>query len=158
MTGGPEPISDVDRAALERKLTELRADRAQVAATLSGGEEPGDRADQADELQRADRLARLDDQITEITGRLREADLAGPPKTDTIGVGSTVTVRFADGTEDTVEVGELAEALNTSLVTSDSPLGQALLGRRAGDTVDYQAPDGPTTAHVVSVGGAGGKS
>lgn len=49
-------------------------------------------------------------------------------------------VRFADGTESTVQLGELATALDRTLVTADSPLGRALLGRRAGDTVAYETP------------------
>ncbi|AUY47709.1 GreA/GreB family elongation factor [Streptomyces sp. CB01881] len=152
MTGQAQPISAVAREALERERAGLRTDREKVAATLRGGEEVGDRADQADELQRATEVDRLDARIAEIDGRLRQAAVAGPPGTDAIGVGSTVRVRFADGTETTVQVGELAEALDRTLVTTDSPLGRALLGRRVGETVGYEAPTGPTTAVVLSLG------
>ncbi|WP_406209670.1 GreA/GreB family elongation factor [Kitasatospora sp. NBC_01560] len=152
MTGGPEPISAVAREAFERELAQLRTDRAAVAATLRGGKEVGDQADQADELQRASELDRLDRRITGIEGRLREAAVAEPPGTDTVGVGSTVKVRFADGTESTVQLGELATALDRTLVTADSPLGRALLGRRAGDTVAYETPQGPTRTVVLAIG------
>ncbi|TXS20228.1 nucleoside diphosphate kinase regulator, partial [Streptomyces sp. ms191] len=114
----------------------------------------GDRADQADELQRATELDRLDRRISEIQGRLSEGAVAGPPRTDAIGVGSTATVRFEDGTESTVQIGEVAEALDRTLVTAHSPLGRALLGHRAGDTVSYRTPEGPASAVVVSLGGA----
>lgn len=79
MTGGPEPISDVAREALERELADLRAERETVAATLRGGERVGDRADEADELQRGTELDRLDTRIAEVDGRLREAAVAAPP-------------------------------------------------------------------------------
>ncbi|MFF2659799.1 GreA/GreB family elongation factor [Kitasatospora sp. NPDC058032] len=152
MTGAPEPISDAGRTALERELAELRTERAAVAATLSGDDQPGDPADQADELQRADQLDRLDDRITGIEGRLREAAAAGAPSTECVGVGSTVTLRFADADEMTVRIGELAEELDPELVTADSPLGRVLLGRHAGETVEYEAPGGRTTALVLSIG------
>ncbi|MFF1846797.1 GreA/GreB family elongation factor [Streptomyces sp. NPDC058217] len=152
MTGGPEPISDVAREALERELAELRAERETVAATLRGGERVGDRADEADELQRGTELDRLDTRIAEVNGRLREASVAGPPRTDRVGVGSTVTVRFADATEATVQIGEVAEVLDRTLVTADSPLGRALLGCRAGDTISYETPEGLSTAVVLSLG------
>ncbi|MET8701463.1 GreA/GreB family elongation factor [Kitasatospora sp. NPDC004723] len=152
MTGAPEPISDAGRTALERELAELRTERAAVAATLSGDDQPGDPADQADELQRADQLDRLDDRITGIEGRLREAAAAGAPSTECVGVGSTVTLRFADADEMTVRIGELAEELDPELVTADSPLGLVLLGRHAGETVEYEAPGGRTTALVLSIG------
>ncbi|MGW8767329.1 GreA/GreB family elongation factor [Streptomyces sp. NPDC055815] len=154
MTGGPEPLSAVAREALERELADLRTEREAVAVTLrgGGGDEVGDRADQADELQRADELDRLATRIDEIEGRLKEGSVAGAPSTDAVGVGSSVTVRFADGSESTVQIGELANALDATLVTADSPLGKALLGHRAGDTVTYDTPEGRTTAVVVSLG------
>ncbi|MFF7438894.1 GreA/GreB family elongation factor [Streptomyces sp. NPDC008122] len=154
MTGGPEPISTAGREELERELAGLRVEREAVAATLrdGGGDEVGDRADEADELQRGDDLDRLDTRITEIEGRLKEASVAGVPSTDAVGVGSSVTVRFEDGTESTLHIGELANALDATLVTADSPLGRALLGHRAGDTVTYDTPEGRTTAVVLSLG------
>ena len=154
MTGGPEPISDVAREALERELADLRAERETVAATLRGGERVGDRADEADELQRGTELDRLDRRISEIQGRLSEGAAAGPPRTDVIAVGSTATVRFEDGTESTVRIGEVAEALDPTLVTADSPLGRALQGHRAGDTVAYRTPEGSGSVVVVSLGDA----
>lgn len=152
MTGGPEPISDVAREALERELADLRAERETVAATLRGGERVGDRADEADELQRGTELDRLDTRIAEVDGRLREAAVAGPPRTDRVGVGSSVTVRFADATEATVQIGEVAEVLDPTLVTADSPLGRALLGCRVSDTISYETPEGRSTAVVLSLG------
>lgn len=158
MTGGPEPISDVAREALERELADLRAERETVAATLRGGERVGDMADEADELQRGTEVDRLDTRIAEVDGRLREAAVAGPPRTDRVGVGSTVTVRFADSTEATVQIGEFAEVLDRTLVTADSPLGRALLDCRAGDTISYETPEGRSTAVVLSLGDEGDRS
>ncbi|WP_055600359.1 GreA/GreB family elongation factor [Streptomyces aureus] len=154
MTGGPEPMSAVAREALERELDDLRTEREAVAVTLKGGggDQTGDRADQADELERATELDRLDRRIDDIDGRLREADAAGAPRTDAVGVGSTVTVRFEDGTESTVQIGEVAAVLDRTMVTADSPLGGALLGHRAGDTVTYATPEGQATAVVLSIG------
>ncbi|WP_406456660.1 GreA/GreB family elongation factor [Streptomyces sp. NBC_00876] len=154
MTGGPEPISAVARAAIERDLSDLRTEREAVAVTLrgGGGDQTGDRADQADELERSTELDRLDRRIAELEGRLREGAVAGPPSSDAVGVGSSVTVRFADGTETTFQIGEVAEEHDPALVTADSPLGRALLGRRAGDTFEYVTPGGRTTASVVSLG------
>lgn len=152
MTDGPEPISTQALHALREELAELRAEREKVAATLRDENPVGDQADAADELRRASDVARLDERIDAVEGRLREASVAGPPPTDAVGVGSTVTVRFADGSEATVTLGELAEPPDLDLVTADSPLGRALLGHRAGDTVAYRTPEGDTTATVVSVG------
>ncbi|MGP3775639.1 GreA/GreB family elongation factor [Streptomyces sp. SDT5-1] len=153
MTGEPQPISAAARRALEQELADLRAERDADAATLQDNPDTGDRADQADELRRLDVIGRLDDRIEEITVRLRQADDAGPPSTVEVGMGSTVTLRFADNTTTTVDIGEVAEPRNPTMVTYDSPLGSALLGHRAGDTVTYEAPDGETSVSIVSLGG-----
>ncbi|MFD7900865.1 GreA/GreB family elongation factor [Kitasatospora sp. NPDC057904] len=152
MTDGPEPISADALRALHRELTELRVTRDAVAGTLREGEPTGDRADEADELQRADDVTRIDRRIAEIEARIREAAVAGPPSTDAVGVGSTVTVRFSDGEEATFHLGELAEDLDEALITADSPLGRALLGCHAGETVTYDTPDGTTRTKLLSLG------
>ncbi|MFG3225793.1 GreA/GreB family elongation factor [Kitasatospora sp. NPDC048194] len=155
MSGGPEPISAEGLRAVQEELVLLRRERAEVAATLRGGDTVGDRADAADELQRASEVTRLERRIAELEARLREAGAAGAPSAEVVGVGSTVTLRFGDGAEETVEVSELAEERELTLVTADSPLGTALLGCRAGDTVHYETPGGAASAEVLSVGRAG---
>ncbi|MEV5548568.1 GreA/GreB family elongation factor [Streptomyces sp. NPDC052309] len=152
MSSESAPISEPARQALERELADLCDERASVSATLRDSDAVGDRADEADELQRADALARLDARIAQITTRLRRAASAGPPPTDMVGVGSTVTLRFADGAVETVQIDETAVESDRTSVTSDSPLGRALLGHRAGDSVSYDTPEGQTTAVVVSLG------
>ncbi|RFC70369.1 GreA/GreB family elongation factor [Streptomyces sp. AcE210] len=152
MSGEPEPMSATERRALEQELADVTAERNADAATLQDTTEVGDRADQADELIRSDEVDRLDARIDEIKVRLRSAADAGAPSTDVVGVGSTVEVRYADGSVATVQIGEGAAVLDRTLVTADSPLGSALLGRRAGDSVSYDAPDGQATVTVVSLG------
>ncbi|MFF0750490.1 GreA/GreB family elongation factor [Streptomyces sp. NPDC004267] len=151
MTDGPEPISADALSALRRELADLREERGSVAATLKDVDAVGDRADEADELQRATEVTRLDQRIAAIEGRIRAASVAGAPATGVVGVGTTVTVRFDDGDESTFHIGELADADDPDLVTSDSPLGLALLGCRAGDTVAYRTPAGEATAVVLSL-------
>ncbi|MFE2913513.1 GreA/GreB family elongation factor [Kitasatospora indigofera] len=154
MTGLPEPISPAARTALEQELATLRTERETVAATLRGtdADSAGDLADQADELQRAAEAARLDSRIAVIEARLAQAAVAAPPPPGVVGVGSTVTVRFSDGATRSVHLGEIADAADNALVTADSPLGRALLGHGAGETVSYRTPEGPASAVVVSVG------
>lgn len=159
MTGSPEPtspepISPEARQALEEELAQLRIERDAVTATLkgTGTDTAGDLADQADELQRVTEAARLEARIAAVTSRLSEAATATASPPDVIGVGSDVTLRFADGTEETIQIGELANELEHTLATFDSPLGHALLGHRTGDSVTYDTPAGPTTAVVLAIG------
>ncbi|MGW5636090.1 GreA/GreB family elongation factor [Streptomyces sp. NPDC003832] len=154
MTSGPEPIGAEARRALKEELADARAERQTVATTLQDSSEPvGDSADQADELQRADELRRLDARIDDLALRLRQSATAGPPPSGVVGVGSTVTVRFEDGSQQVLSIGEVAESPDQNLVTADSPLGGALLGHHVGDTVGYDTPGGRENATVVSLAG-----
>ncbi|MEU6546225.1 GreA/GreB family elongation factor [Streptomyces sp. NPDC046859] len=153
MTSQPAPISSTARQALEQELSRLRTERDTVASTLRDSDSSvGDLADAADELQRANDLRRIDARITDLTARLDTTGTADPPRDDRVGVGSTVTVRFADGSQETFQVGETTVGSDGSLVTVDSPLGRALLGHEPGDTVHYRTPGGSQSAVVVSLG------
>ncbi|MEU6172007.1 GreA/GreB family elongation factor [Streptantibioticus parmotrematis] len=153
MTSEAVPISDDARQALEQELAVLREERDAIAATVrEHATDVGDYADRADELRRATESERLDARIDDLTARLRGAETAGPPDPDRAGVGSSVTVEFPDGSRETVDIVEVVVPSDAPLVTSDSPLGKALLGRRVGDRVAYSAPDGDTTARIVALG------
>jgi transcription elongation factor GreA len=44
------------------------------------------------------------------------------------------------------------EQAGVSVVSPDSPLGQALLGRTAGELVEYEAPGGVLKVEIVAIG------
>jgi transcription elongation GreA/GreB family factor len=67
-------------------------------------------------------------------------------------VGSRVTVRHADGEQESYELvapGETEARLGR--ISPDSPLGAAMLGRRAGEVATMQTPAGPLEFTVVEV-------
>jgi transcription elongation factor GreA len=67
-------------------------------------------------------------------------------------IGRQVTVRDADGDTDTyVMVPPGTGDPRAGRISPDSPLGVALLGRRAGEDVEVQAPAGSWRATVVAV-------
>ena len=68
-----------------------------------------------------------------------------------MSVGSIVTLRYPDGTTDVLRVGTVVEADDATVVTADSPLGVALLGRSAGQDIDWSTPTGQREARVVQV-------
>jgi transcription elongation factor GreA len=67
-------------------------------------------------------------------------------------VGSRVTVRRADGEEETYEMVAPGEAdARSGRISPDSPLGAALLGRRAGEVTNMDAPAGRLQLTVSAV-------
>ncbi|MCC6176353.1 MAG: GreA/GreB family elongation factor [Chloroflexi bacterium] len=83
------------------------------------------------------------------------ATLASARVSDNTGaavVGSRVTVEDTDGESDTyVLVPPGSGDPRAGRVSPESPLGAALLGRRAGEEVDVIAPAGTWSATIVTV-------
>jgi transcription elongation factor GreA len=153
--------SDATHDRLEQELAQVREQRRRLAIQL-GGEDPddpdrGDRGDEAFQLAGLDDLSRMDRRIAEI-----ERLIAGPGALNTppgLADGTVVTLRFPDGDEATFRIVAIPEQPpaegQDDVVTTSSPLGQALVGRSAGDTITYRGPDGDLQAEVVAVAGSG---
>lgn len=144
--------SDHARRALTEELEVLRSRRREFADGLDSNDFPGDRADQADAIERLSELQSIERRIDEVNRLLADGIGADPPsRSGEVSVGSVVTLRYADGTTDVLRVGAVVEADDASVVTADSPLGVALLGRSAGQDVDWSTPAGQREARVVEV-------
>jgi hypothetical protein len=67
-------------------------------------------------------------------------------------VGSRVTVRHAAGEQETYEMVAPGEAdARSGRISPDSPLGEALLGRRPGEETHMEAPAGRVQLTVTAV-------
>jgi transcription elongation GreA/GreB family factor len=151
---GQEPrLTTAARARLEGELERLREERSQLVASLSFDETRGDSADQAAAVERGAELERVDHRIEELGDLLNDSKRAAPPTGEEVEVGTLVTLEFGDGDTETVQVGmkALQDQDDISVLTPDSPLGRAILGRRAGDTVTYTTPRGESEAKVLTV-------
>jgi transcription elongation GreA/GreB family factor len=74
-----------------------------------------------------------------------------PPGDEAAKVGSRVCVRDTSGEEDYTIVSRTEAAPRQGRISSESPVGRALLGRRRGDEVRVQTPDGLRVLIVVDV-------
>jgi transcription elongation factor GreA len=150
-------LSAPARAAVSARLDDLLAQRVAVFAesTSTGGS--GDAADRAGNVEAIIRLEELDARIAALREQLSAPEVsAGAETTDTVQVGSRVTIRFAeDEAPEPFLVGLLEQAGGSvEVITPASPLGRALLGARPGDSVVYRAASGaPLTATLVEVAG-----
>lgn len=146
-------LSPAARKQLEEELAHLRHQR-ESAVAPTGEQAAGDSADRADLLQRAEVAAWLDRRIAEVTDLLAGRAHHESSRADgTLPGGTTVSLRFADGSEETFRVVSLAAEAedDPDAVTADSPLGRALVGRAVGDTVSYRTPGGRVDASVLAI-------
>jgi transcription elongation GreA/GreB family factor len=148
-------LTEESQRQLRDELEVLRTQRRE----LTEGDDPtevGDRADDAEALRRHADAARLDDRISELTRLLAGGLPAGMERDDdALPVGTQVTLEHADGETETLRVVAITEQARPgeedSVLTLDSPLGVALAGRTAGDTIRYETPGGTHEAKVVAI-------
>ncbi len=153
MSQGSKKFVEQEHARLEAELAELRRRREQLHAELQGDADAvGDRGDAAEALQRAEDLAGLDEQIGRLTWLLAGGNATVEGQ---LPNGTEVKLRFADGEEARMRVvnfiEETPEGAEDTTLTADSPLGLALFGHKAGDTITYRTPGGDQQVTLLAI-------
>jgi transcription elongation factor GreA len=135
--------------AEQATIEQARIPAAQHAlASISAEVDQEDRADE-DLEEQLEVLLRRQEEIREALANGQV--VAKPPTNEVVGIGSTVTVHD-DGAHQAYEiVGTIGADPERGWITTASPLGSALLGRRKGETVTLNAPDGQRLLTVVSI-------
>ena len=136
-------------AALENEL------RVDLPREISKARAHGDLSENAEYHAAKERQGIVNMRLGQVRARLRElsmVDMARIPR-DRVGLGSTVTV--LDLTKD--------EEITYSLVTSEdadvaqgristtSPIGRGLIGKKVGDSVKVQIPDGVREMEIIQL-------
>ena len=151
----PSGLSDEARERVATELARLRERRDRLEAEVRNDRGAvGDHADAADAIQRAEELAGLDERVAELD-RLLHAGPAPSNGPDTLPGGTAVTLRFSDGAVVKMQVISVIEeasiAGEAEALTPGSPLGLALVGRKAGDTVTYTTPQGEERVELLEL-------
>jgi transcription elongation factor GreA len=140
---------------LQRELSELSVTgREQVAARLRAARlDGGDPSDNGELRDALDEHQRLEQRIAVIEVRLAGARVTGAPSADGVaGVGSRVSLRGRRG--NTVEftlVGAREADLARERISVSAPMGQAVHGRRVGESIEVQTPRRRLRFTIVSV-------
>jgi transcription elongation factor GreA len=157
MEAPEQPVLSADALeALRKELEELKTNgREKNIDQIRQARDLGDITDNAayetakqDQALLEGRIARLEELVKNAVVR------EGKVESDVVTAGIVVTVRDVDdpSIEDSFMVAEPEERVTGARVLSPrSPLGQALLDKRVGDRVTYEAPGGKFTYEIVSL-------
>jgi transcription elongation factor GreA len=140
---------------LKKELDDLTTrGRIDIAATIQRAREMGDLSENADYHAAREDQGRMEARIRQLQALLDHAVIVEGSDHQLVGTGSIVSLRY-DG-DDEVErylVGSIEERPDgLPVISPKSPLGQALVGRGPGDTVEYQAPSGVLKVEIVEIG------
>src|SRR5947207_9605568 len=138
---------------LEEELPALVAQKHAVRERIQGAKTYGDMADGGEYSEAKDELAQIERRIREIEQTLRHAKVIDAAERDgTVRIGCRVTVRGEDGDTETWMIVVPAEASTRhKKISTQSPMGAALMGKRVGDRISVHAPGGDLTYTIESI-------
>jgi len=127
--------------------------RQEVAARLHEAMEGGELIEDAEYEAAKNEQAFVEGRIQELEVLLANARVIDEhEKSETVIVGSTVTIKEGDNPVEIYTIVGPAEASpRDGRISNESPLGRALMDKRAGDTVKVDAPGGVFTVRVTKV-------
>jgi transcription elongation factor GreB len=154
--GGKQYMTPRGFRTLEDELRQLvRVDRPKVVEVVSWAAGNGDRSENGDYIYGKRRLREIDRRVRFLTKRLDSAVVVDPKQQQRLTqvfFGATVSYARADGSEHSVTLVGVDEAeVSHSLISWRSPLAQALMKARVGDTVLVRTPTGIEEIEVVSL-------
>ena len=140
-------------AELEAELKSLVAKRSVIAESIKTARELGDLAENAEYQSARQDQERNETRIAEVQHILQNVSVIGTPKSDgKVVLGSKVTLKSANGkTKEFQVVGTVeADPLNGK-ISDESPIGQALLGKKEGESVEIKTPAETTSYKIVDI-------
>ncbi len=153
--GDPNYITPGGAQKLSDELVRLRTiERPRTVREVADAAAQGDRSENAEYIYGKKRLREIDRRLNYLAKRLDNAVLVDPAgqKGDKVFFGATVDLEDEDGQVRTyVIVGEDETDSATGRISWRSPVGRALLGKRAGDVVLVRRPAGETEMEIRSV-------
>lgn len=146
-------ITKAGLAKLEEELKELKTiKRQEIAERLRGAIAHGDLSENFDYHNAKEEQEMLERKIIEIGEKIRTATIVGEKNEgDQIQIGSLVELKDAgEKLEYLIVTAPEADPLSGK-ISVESPIGSALLGKKKGETVPINTPDGRINCVIIKV-------
>ena len=133
--------------------------REEISAKIASAREEGDLSENAGYHAAREEQGQMEDRIRVLKDKLRNAQVGqAPTNTDEVAPGTMVTVAYFGDEDDTDtfllgsrDLLELDDSVKDIQVYSpQSPIGSAVVGKRVGETSEYQAPNGKTIKVTIT--------
>ena len=136
-----------------KELAELKnVRRKEVAENLEYSKALGDLSENAEYHEARDMQAAIEDRIAKLEELLKNAVIvSGHGTTGAVNIGSVVTVEREGKSLLYTIVGSEESDVTTNKISVRSPFGQAIIGKKVGESFSFTAPNGELTYKVVEV-------
>lgn len=144
----PEGLKKLEKELAMRK-SEMRQ---KIADIIKEAKEQGDLSENAEYTEAKRQQVDNERRIMELENQIRTSEVANFVKgSNVIQIGSKVKVKF-NGEEKIFEIvgSNEADPLNWK-ISNESPIGRAILGKKAGDKVKVDTPSGEKKYQIIEV-------
>jgi transcription elongation factor GreA len=141
----------VDR--LKEELAYLEGDgRTKIIEEIAVARAHGDLSENAEYHAAKDQQGLQEARVRQIRQMLESAEIIKSADDGVVAPGKLVTIRHEGEEPETYLIGSREERGGEhDVLTPDSPIGKALVGRSAGETVSAKVPAGELKVEIVSV-------
>jgi transcription elongation factor GreA len=139
------PMLAVGYEKLSAQLKELKAERPLIVDAIEEARAHGDLSENAEYHAAKERQGQVEATIADLEDKLSRAQVIDPATLsgDKIVFGATVTMMDEDDKPVRYQIVGQAEAdAKAGMISYNSPLGRALIGRSVGDEVEVTVPSG----------------
>ena len=153
MRTGVVQLTEQGRQRLEEELTQLRdVKRPQLVARMESAQEDGDFSDEREFEDVREDMIMTERRIEDLEFMLAHAEVLERVQSDSVVLGSVVTITDDEGVEETWTLVSPAEAdTRNGSISTESPVGQAVMGKLAGESAVVETPTGSITYTIKSV-------
>jgi len=129
----------------------IKVERPEVIKRIKHAASHGDLKENAGYHAAREDQGFIESKISQLESTINQAEVIGDKKGDDIQLGSTVVLKTEDG-EEKFQIVDPDEAdIVSGKISTKSSLGEALLGKKKGDLVQYETPGGARKCKVVKV-------
>lgn len=145
-------LTDEGKKELEAELEELKGRRGDIADKIAEARDFGDLSENAEYDSAREEQGLLESRIAEIEDILLNAELIKAGKSSKVSLGSKVELKTGKKTVVYTVVGPVEADPLEGKISNESPIGEALMGKKVGDSITISTPKGEITYEIVSVG------
>ena len=126
----------------KRELVELnKVKRPEIADRIQRAREFGDITENSEYDAALEEQAIVEKRIAELENTLKDAKIiANVPRSDFVVIGSTVVIEMDGEVDEFMIVGSIEADPSQKRISNESPVGAALLGAKAGESVEVTTP------------------
>ena len=138
-------------AELKAELKDLTAKRVLVIEAIKDARDQGDLSENAEYHSAKEDQERIDNRTDEINHILANAEVVTRAPKNSVSIGNKVTLKGGRKTVTYHIVDSVEADPAQSKISDQSPIGQALMGKKVSEKVVIELPAGKTTYEIQEI-------